>query len=410
MYQVVPTVFFSVGEPSGDLHAANLITALRRYQAVNCRGWGGPRMARAGCHLDGDLTQWAVMGVREVIRLLPHFWRLYRRTNAFFRTERPDLVVLVDYPGFNWWVARAAKRHGIPVVYYGVPQLWAWASWRVVKVRRLVDLLLCKLPFEATWYEARGCRAVYVGHPYFDQLAHCQLDNRFIESVRSSGRFLVTILPGSRRQEVQANLPWFLQAAEQLVELIPDVHFAIASLNETQAMWARSYVQQCRAPVNVYAGKTPELIQAADCCWACSGSVSLELLYFEKPSAILYWVPPLAYWFIRYFLIRVPFITLVNLLAFDNLFERPLRPFDPRQTGADAVPFPEFPTCRDRSADLVAYARLWLTDLEARQRKVAQLRELKTRIVQGGASQRAASIIHQLLNARSVDEVIRRVA
>ncbi|GIW93142.1 MAG: lipid-A-disaccharide synthase [Pirellulaceae bacterium] len=405
-----PTIFFSVGEPSGDLHAANLISDLTLLRPVICRGWGGPRMAAAGCRLDADLTQWALMGIRQVVGHLPHFWKLYRRTQQIFATERPDLVVLVDYPGFNWWVAWAAKQHRIPVVYYGVPQLWAWGSWRVAKARRLADLLLCKLPFEASWFQQRGCHALYVGHPYFDALTRQPLNWSFLQSVRATGGPLVTILPGSRRQEIRANLPWFLRAAEQLVNELPEVHFAVASLNEGQAELARTFVNRCGAPVTVHAGKTAELIHAADCCWACSGSVSLELLYHEKPSVILYWVPPLAYWFIRHFLIRVPFITLVNLLAFDDVFQRPLRPFDPQQSDAELVPFPEFPTCRDRSADLVAYARRWLTDREAYRRKVAQLSELKQRVAQPGASQRAARVIDSLLSGTSPDQLLRKAA
>ena len=127
-------IFFSVGEPSGDLHGANLIRELRlRHAEIECVGFGGPKMAEAGCQLVADLTQLAIMWFARVLLNLHRFWGLLRQADRFFRYERPDAVVLIDYPGFNWWVARRAKAYGIPVFYYGTPQIWAWATHRVKK-------------------------------------------------------------------------------------------------------------------------------------------------------------------------------------------------------------------------------------------------------------------------------------
>src|SRR3954470_18114893 len=124
-------IFFSVGEPSGDLHGANLIRELRRRRPdCECVGYGGPRMAAAGCDLHEDLTKLAVMWFLRVLINIHKFLALASRADRYFRHHRPDAVVLIDYPGFNWWIARRAKAHGIPVFYYGVPQMWAWAGWR----------------------------------------------------------------------------------------------------------------------------------------------------------------------------------------------------------------------------------------------------------------------------------------
>ncbi len=140
------TIFFSVGEPSGDLHGANLIRQLRqRCPGIEVVGYGGPKMAEAGCRLHADLTALAVMWFARVLINLHKFWGLVSRADRYFRHHRPDAVVLIDYPGMNWWIARRAKVHGIPVFYYTPPQIWAWARWRVKKMRRLVDHVLCSL-------------------------------------------------------------------------------------------------------------------------------------------------------------------------------------------------------------------------------------------------------------------------
>jgi lipid-A-disaccharide synthase len=200
-------IFFSVGEPSGDLHGSNLIRELRaRRPDCEFVGYGGPRMAAAGCELHEDLTKLAVMWIVQVALNIHKFWGLYKRADAYFRDHRPDAVVLIDYPGFNWWIAARAKAHGIPVIYYGVPQLWAWAGWRIKKMRRYIDYVLCKLPFEERWYRERGCNATFVGHPYFDQLRAERLDAEFIDQLQAGDGPLVAILPGSRTQEVKSNL------------------------------------------------------------------------------------------------------------------------------------------------------------------------------------------------------------
>ena len=173
-------IFFSVGEPSGDQHAAHLIEELRRRQpGVRVTGYGGPLMERAGYESHFRLTDIAVMGFFRVLPLLWTFARLVWRAERFFREDRPDAVVVVDCPGFNWWIARKAKKAGIPVFYYMPPQLWAWASWRIRRVRKFVDHVLCALPFEYEWYKSRGVRAHFVGHPFFDEVAEYPLDKEW---------------------------------------------------------------------------------------------------------------------------------------------------------------------------------------------------------------------------------------
>lgn len=395
-------IFFSVGEPSGDLHGANLIRELRRHDPqLQFVGYGGPRMAAEGCELHEDLTRLAVMWLLRALLNLHRFWDLYVRAKHYFAESRPDAVVLIDYPGFNWWIARAAKTHGIPVFYYGVPQMWAWAGWRIHKMRRLVDHVLCKLPFEANWFRDRGCNATYVGHPYFDQLQGEQLDREFVAEHELQPGPLATILPGSRTQEVTQNLQWFLKAATLVHRQVPETRFAIASFNESQAALARDLVQTCGLPVEVCVGRTPELIHLSRCCMACSGSVSLELLYHTKPSVILYAVGRLPYWVARNFFITVRFITLVNLLASTKPFLSAGEKYDPQQACAADVPFPEYLTFQDRAAEIAAHVVTWCRDEAGFARRVEQLTELKARYATAGASRFAAEYLLTALANRA---------
>ncbi len=383
-------IFFSAGEPSGDLHGANLMRALRaRHSDAEFVGYGGPRMAEAGLSLHADLTALAVMWLLRALLNIHKFLALVRRADRYFRDERPDAVVLIDYPGFNWWIARRAKARGIPVFYYAPPQIWAWASWRVKKMRRFVDHVLCSLPFEEPWFRERGCRATFIGHPYFDEVRERRLDQEFLDDqVRRDGP-LVTILPGSRTQEVIHNLPWFLKAAERLSRARPDARFAIAAFKASQAVIARDMVRKSGLAVDVYVQRTAELIELADACMAVSGSVSLELLYHAKPTVVLYWIGRFAFVVQRLFR-KVKYITLVNLLATDELFPRDLSPYDPSAPGADKVLFPEYLTSEDKSEQLAAHVLAWLEDGSRRKRLVRELVALKMRVAHGGASRRAA--------------------
>jgi len=394
-----PTIFFSAGEPSGDLHGANLIRQLRaRRPDVRAVGYGGPNMAEAGCQLHEDLTALAVMWFVRVLVNLHKFWGLVSRADRYFRHHRPDAVVLIDYPGFNWWIARRAKVHGIPVFYYSPPQIWAWARWRVKKMRKYVDHVLCGLPFEERWLRRHGCNATFVGHPFFDEVRRHAYDEAFLEAHRGLPGPLVAILPGSRTQEVAKNLRWFLKAAALIREQVPDVRFALAAFKPHQAEMARKMIAASRLPMEVCLGKTPELMRLADCAMSVSGSVSLELLYHATPTVILYWIEPFSYW-VQTFFRKVKYITLVNLLSAGGLDESDLAPYSPAQPDADRVLFPEYLTCQDKSEAVAGHIVEWLLHPERRAARVAALEALKAQVAHGGASRRAAEYLLDALDS-----------
>jgi lipid-A-disaccharide synthase len=318
-------LFLSVGEPSGDQHAARLIQALHQRRGdIQFSGFGGPSMRAAGCRLDHDMTKMAVVGIVEVLPKLREFFRLADEAEAVFKTGDVDGVLLVDFPGFNWHIAKRAKKYGIPVHYYLPPQLWAWGGWRIKKMRRTVDHVLTVLPFEDDWYRAHGMETTYVGHPFFDAVENKSLDQRLLDrfdDLNCSGERLVAVLPGSREHEVQRNFPLMLEAIRRVSRQHRDARFLVAAHRDTHGLWCRQQLkyEDRRLPIDIFVGKTSEVIEASECSMMVSGSVSLELLARNTPAVVLYRVGRILHSYAR-MVLKVNSITLVNLMAGRTLF------------------------------------------------------------------------------------------
>lgn len=312
-------IFISAGEPSGDQHAAHLIQTLKaRDASIEVEGFGGPAMREAGCSVLFELTNLAVMGIIKVIPLLAKFRRLLISAEQHFDTSRPDVVLLVDFPGFNWWIAKAARRRGIPVYYYLPPQLWAWAPWRIRKVRKWVDKVLCALPFEFDWYRTRGIDAVWVGHPFFDEVAAHKLDSDFLQTIKQEcgQRPVIGILPGSRDHEVERNFPVIADIIQKVTTELPNVRWLVGNYRSEHAQRCQNLMMphtEC-ADISFHVNKTSEVIEAADCCLMVSGSISLELLARQTPGIVLYRISRLARWASR-LVMTCRYITLTNLIA-----------------------------------------------------------------------------------------------
>lgn len=375
----IMTIFISAGEPSGDVHGANLIHAIRRLRPdVQFVGFGGERMKAAGCRILYPLCELSVMGLWQVLTKLPVFWGIVSYASRWFRHHRPDAVILIDYPGMHWWLAYRAHAYGIPVTYYLPPQLWAWAPWRVKRMHKYVDHCLCAMPFEEKWYREHGVPAVNVGHPFFDELRQHQNDAAFmLEQRRRPGR-IVALLPGSRKQEVEANFPTLLRSAERIHEAIPDSRFLVACFKERHRRLVDGMLGGSRVPLELHVGETPEIMQLAEAAVAVSGSVSLELMYHLTPTAIVYRLNP-ATDLLGRALRTCDYITLVNLLA-------------------GRVLFPEYPSPRCEAEAVAGQVIGWLRDEEARQRLRADLRNLRDEVAAPGASDRAARYVLETLD------------
>jgi lipid-A-disaccharide synthase len=287
-------IFFSAGEPSGDEHASHLIHELKqRDPTFECDGFGGPEMQQQGCELLHEMTQTAVMGFFQVIPLLAHFRRLVKQ-------------------------AESHLQQGIPVYYYMPPQLWAWAPWRIRRVRKWVDHVICALPFEYEWYSRRGVACTWVGHPFFDEVADDPVNVDTMTRLRMPDEAgpVFGLLPGSRNQELERNWPIMLQVVQRVHEALPDVRWIVGCYRDQHFERCRELQQEAgiTADLHYETGHTSEVIEAADACLMVSGSVSLELLARRTPGVVLYQAGRLASIAGR-LLIHCRFITLTNLIA-----------------------------------------------------------------------------------------------
>lgn len=375
-------LFLSAGEPSGDLHGANLVRALKaRSPTVRVTGLGGPRMAAAGAHVLYPLAKHAVMGFVRVLKHLRTFFRAARLAQDSWTTDRPDAVVIIDCSGFNLPLAKRAHAAGIPVYYFMPPQVWAWRSHRVEKIRRWCVGVLTALPFEEEWYRSRGVNTHFVGHPYFDELDAQQPDAAFVLAERAGGGPIVGLLPGSRDQEVSLNLPLLTGAAARVSAARPDVRYRVAAFNERQAEACRAAFAPTGLPVDVLVGRTPEVIAMATACVAVSGSVGLELMNRHVPTVVVYRIGRLTMLLVRK-LVKVRFISLVNLLAGEELY-------------------PEYPTASADAGPIAVPLLRWLNDEAARAAVVGRLRALTEREARPGACDRAAAYLLAAFRARA---------
>lgn len=285
----MPHVFVSAGDISGDQHAARLVTALRRrVDGVTFEALGGPRLADVGVPLHADLVSQAIMGFGAALAALPEMLGLLRRVAGVFDARPPDVVVLVDYPGLNLFVARLAHARGIPVVYFVLPQLWAWAPWRVRRFARVVAEGLVIFPFEEGFFRDAGIDATYVGHPLLDALP----DEPPVRDEIAARPCPVALLPGSRPREVRGNMPWMIAAAARLAERRPDASFHTAHTSPERRGQMAQLARAAGVELVVHGDDVHGVMASCRAAAVASGTATLETALLGTPMVIVYRVTP----------------------------------------------------------------------------------------------------------------------
>lgn len=310
-------VLIVTGEASGDLHGANLIEAARNTDpSLAFFGVGGARMTAAGCDILIPGEEIAVMGLVEVLGHFPVIRRAFHRLKVILEgPERPDALVLIDFPEFNLRLAKVAKQAGVPVLYYVSPQVWAWRRGRVKKIAAVVDRLAAIFPFEPELYRGLPIRVEYVGHPLLDEFGRetergAYLANLGIEPARP----VVGIFPGSRRNELRYNLGTMLDAAQRIVAERPDTAFLLPVAPSLHRREFEAALAGRSLPVTLVDGNIYDAAGACDAILAVSGTVTLQIALAGTPMAIVYRMAPLTYAIGRR-LVKVPHIGLANIVA-----------------------------------------------------------------------------------------------
>ena len=309
-----PAIMLVAGEASGDVHGAALCRALReRAPGARLFGMGGARMAAAGMDVLEDVTARAIVGGTEAAAGVLPLYRAFRRLRAHLSgAERPHALVLIDFPEFNLRLARAARRRGVPVVYFIPPQIWAWRGWRVRAMRRRLALVLAVFPFELAFYRRARVPVEYVGHPLIDALATAP--TRGAARTRlglAPDAQVIGLLPGSRRGEVERLLPIMRDAMAHIAARRGTTRFVLALAPTIDSALVARHLDA--RSITVVRDDVHDVIRACDVVLATSGTVTLEAAILGAPMVVCYRVSPLSALMIRS-LIRVPWMSLPNLV------------------------------------------------------------------------------------------------
>ena len=306
-------IMIIAGEASGDMHGAKLAQSIKKLNRQTFLfGVGGNAMDAEGVHLVVDSRILSVVGITEVLSKLPTIYLAMSTVKKSLRQKRPNLLILIDFPDFNFHVAEFAKKLNIPILYYISPQIWAWRQGRVKTIKRLVDHMAVILPFEASFYRKHQVPVTFVGHPLLDRISP-------VDSPPSSPDFkdkpIVGLLPGSREKEVSTLLPVMLEASRRIKRKFPATQFVLSCSDsiDTDNMMAIVHQHNADLEIEVVKGSVEQVIKKSQLLVAASGTVTLEAALHGVPLVIIYKVSPISYWLGKR-LINVGHIGIVNLI------------------------------------------------------------------------------------------------
>ena len=366
----------SCGEPSGDLYAGALTRELRALDPfIVVSGLGGPQFSRGGGELIADYRRLTATGLIEPIGKVPQSFATLRSLCNFARAARPDALVVIDFAGFNFRLARRIKQLGIPIIYYISPQIWAWRAWRLKTIQEIADLVLVIFPFEEKIYRDAGVPVTFVGHPLIDLAATADKETFLSRCGLSPTAPTVAILPGSRSSEVRRILPDLLAAAERIRTSVPAVQFIVARAPGLADQLFNG-VGDSAASVE---GETDAVLSSADVALTASGTATVQCALHDTPMVIVYRVSPLEYLVGRRLMLLDTF-GMVNLIAGEKIVPELIQhAFTPDAVGQEAISM--------------------LTD-DARHARIREgLARVRERLGGPGASRRAAEAILGVMNS-----------
>lgn len=313
--QVNKRLVIIAGEESGDVHAASLVRQLLTANtSLEISGIGGRHMHDAGVHLISDLARFGVTGLSEVIRHARVIKKAFSLIKTHLKTTKPDLLILVDYPGFNLRLAKFAKQQGIRILYYISPQIWAWKANRIETIRACVDRMAVILPFEKKLYQNASVPVSFVGHPLVDKVSLCEdIDSARKQLNLPINKRLIAMLPGSRTNEIERHMPVLLATAERLSKQNDDLHFVIPIAGTLDSAVVKAYFIKSKVNITFINGRATEVVACSDCAVVASGTASLECALLEKPMCIIYKGSLISFIAVMK-LIKVKFLGLCNLL------------------------------------------------------------------------------------------------
>ncbi|MBE9581213.1 MAG: lipid-A-disaccharide synthase [Proteobacteria bacterium] len=306
-------IMIVAGEASGDMHGARLVKEMQRLNPrLEFFGIGGSALRQAGVRIRVDNAQMAVVGVSEALLKLRVLLSALRIAKEDLKGIRPDLLIVIDFPDFNLRVATMARKMGVPVLYYISPQIWAWRTGRVKKIKKVVDHMVVIFPFEVDFYKRWHVPVTFVGHPLLDSMSS-RMAGEKKQNLGGSGR-LIGLLPGSRNEEVMRLLPTMVQVADVVSEQIPDIQFAIPVASSVDRSLVETIARNGAARILVLSDRLRDVLEEATLLITASGTVTLEAAIAGTPMIIVYKVSGLSYWLGKC-LIHVKHIGLANLVA-----------------------------------------------------------------------------------------------
>ncbi len=314
------------GEASGEAHATRMIEALKqKAPELEISGIGGDAMQAAGVELIANFSELAVMGLVEVLKRYGDIKKIFNKVVDHLKQQKPDLLVLVDYPGFNLKLAKQAKKLGIPVLYYISPKVWAWRKGRVKAIKRYVDHMAVLFPFEVPIYQEKGVSVNCVGHPLVDAVKsdYTQEQAKQYFGLDPEQRVL-GLYPGSRRSEVEVLLPLMLQAAERIHKRHIDMKIVLPLAPGLSKEILMPMLEQTKLPIKLVEGDFYRLTKACDAIVAASGTVTLEIALLGVPHFLVYKVAPLSYNILKR-LVKIPYVGLCNIVTNENLIQEILQ-------------------------------------------------------------------------------------